>query len=245
MRASALLTAALAPAAVALTIGMAAPAAAAPAPSGAPVYSGMEITMEKTIVDLGSYGLVTPAKCTLGAVVSNRRAITAGHCGKVGTKVYNAKGGQIGTITSNLISRRADLAVITLNPGLATKVDAINWSGSIAKGAPVSKTGITTGTTRGAVVNPKPQLLTAVECPLFTPGAVCAVIPPALLVNQHTLVIEASFQSKPGDSGSGVRNGAGQIVGIVSSIPTSTDAKGRPIIRSFYTPISFTPGNLR
>ncbi|MFT4199858.1 trypsin-like serine protease [Gordonia sp. (in: high G+C Gram-positive bacteria)] len=249
MRSSALLTAV---AAVALSIGAAAPASAAPklAAPGTPVFSGMEIRIDKPIADLGVATLATGAKCTLGAVVNSGRALTAGHCGKRGTKIYDKKGAQIGTVTANLIGARADISIVSLVRGMSTRVDSIDWGSRVAKGSPVSKTGITTGTTRGNVVDPRQKLLTAVECPYpnLVPGSsslLCAVTPPQLLVNQSTYVVESSFKSLPGDSGAGVRNGSGQIVGIVSSIPQSVDAKGNPIIRSFYTPVSRVPGNLR
>ncbi|MFT3899675.1 MAG: trypsin-like serine protease [Gordonia sp. (in: high G+C Gram-positive bacteria)] len=249
MRSTALLTAA---AAAALTIGAAAPASAAPklAAPGTPVYSGMEIRINKPVADLGVAVLATASKCTLGAVVSSGRALTAGHCGKRGTKIYTKSGAQIGTVTANLIGAKADIGVISLIRGLGTRVDSIDWSSRVAKGSPVSKSGITTGTTRGTVIDPRQKLLRAVECPYpnLIPGSssiLCAITPPQLLVNQSTYVVETSFKSQPGDSGSGVRNGSGQVVGIVSSIPQAVDAKGNPIIRSFYTPVSRVPGNLR
>ncbi|GAB09532.1 hypothetical protein GOARA_043_00070 [Gordonia araii NBRC 100433] len=238
MRTSTLLTAALAPAAVVLTLGMATPAMAAPT---APVTSGMEIRTEKVLVDFGAGQLVTPSKCTLGAVISPSRALTAGHCGKRGTKVYNAQRRKIGTITANLIGRRADIGVIALVPGLRVRVDSIDWGSRVAAGSPVSKSGITTGLTRGVVLDPRPKLARAVECPPLTPSEACRVLPPALLVNQSTYVVATNFRSRPGDSGSGVRNGSGQVVGIVSSIPADPKAKQR----SFYAPVALVPGHLR
>ncbi|GAB09533.1 hypothetical protein GOARA_043_00080 [Gordonia araii NBRC 100433] len=239
MRSSALLTAALAPAAVALAVGMAAPAAAAPAAGGATITSGMEIRRPTTII--------TESKCTLGAVVSNTRALTAGHCGKRGEKIYTVKGDQIGTITSNLIGRHADIAVISLVPGARVKRDNIDWGARVAQGAAVSKSGATTGLSRGVVVNAKPKLIKAVECPVPGPFAIaCAFAPPSLLVNQSTYVVETTFRSESGDSGAGVRRGDGAIVGIVSSKAIgATDSKQRPLQRSYYTPVSLVPGNLR
>ncbi len=239
MRSSALLTAVLAPAALALSVGMAAPAAAAPTASDTTIASGMEIRRPTTII--------TEAKCTLGAVVSNTRALTAGHCGKRGEAIYTVKGDKIGTITTNLIGRHADIAVITLVPGQRVKVDKIDWGSNVSTGAAVSKFGATTGLSRGTVVNPKPVMIKAVECPVPGPLAIaCAFAPPSLLVNQSTLVVETTFRSESGDSGAGVRLGGGPIVGIVSSKAiAATDSKNREITRSFYSPVSLVPANLR
>ncbi|MFT4199859.1 trypsin-like serine protease [Gordonia sp. (in: high G+C Gram-positive bacteria)] len=240
MRSTAMLTAALAPAAaVALSFGVAAPALAAPAAGDTTISSGMEIRRPTSII--------TEAKCTLGAVGSASRAYTAGHCGKRGEKIYTVKGDEIGTITSNLIGRNADIAVITLKPGLRVKVDNIDWSSSVSNGTAVSKSGATTGTTRGTVVQAQPKLIQAVECPLPGPAALaCAVAPPSLLVNQSTYVVESTFRSESGDSGAGVRRAGGPIIGIVSSKAIgATDSKDRPLQRSYYTPLSRVPGNLR
>ncbi|GED97486.1 trypsin-like serine protease [Gordonia crocea] len=239
MRSSALLTAALAPAAVALAVGLAAPAAAAPAAKSTTITSGMEIRRPTSII--------TEAKCTLGAVISASRALTAGHCGKRGDKIYTVDGDKIGTVTANLIGRHADISVISLVPGQRVKVDAIDWSSRVGQGSAVSKLGATTGLSRGVVVNPKPKMIQAVECPVPGPLAIaCAVAPPSLLVNQSTLVVETTFRSESGDSGAGVRLGGGPIVGILSSKAVgATDSKNRDIVRSFYTPVSLVPANLR
>lgn len=239
MRSSVLLTAALAPAAIALSVGMAAPAAAAPTASDPTIASGMEIRHPTSIV--------TEAKCTLGAVISRTRALTAGHCGKRGEEIFTVKGDKIGTVTTNLISRHADIAVITLVPGQQVKVDTIDWVAKAGQNAAVSKFGATTGLSRGVVINPKPQMIDAVECPVPGPLVIaCAFAPPSLLVNQSTFVVETSFRSEGGDSGAGVRLGGGPIIGIVSSKAIgATDAKNREITRSYYTPVSLVPANLR
>lgn len=239
MRASALLTAALAPAAIALSIGVAAPAMAAPSTDQAVIASGMEIRRPTTII--------TEAKCTLGAVINSSRALTAGHCGKKGEDLFTVGGDKIGTITTNLIGRHADIAVVTLVPGQRVKVDRIDWGATVRQGEAVSKLGATTGLSRGVVVTPKPQLIQAVECPLPGPFTIaCAFAPPSLLVNQSTLVVEASFLSEGGDSGAGVRANGGPIVGIVSSKAlAATDSNNRQVTRSFYTPVSLVPRNLR
>ncbi len=239
MRASVLMTAALAPAAIALSIGVAAPAMAAPTTDSTVIASGMEIRRPTTII--------TEAKCTLGAVINSTRALTAGHCGKKGEDLFNTNGDKIGTITSNLISRHADIAVVTLLPGQRVKVDRIDWGAKVKQGEPVSKYGATTGLSRGVVVTPKPQLIQAVECPLPGPLTIaCAFAPPSLLVNQSTLVVEATFRSEGGDSGAGIRANGGPIVGILSSKAlAATDSENRAVTRSFYTPVSLVPKSLR
>ncbi len=240
MRSSVLLTAALAPAAIALSVGLAAPAAAAPAAGDTTIASGMEIRRPTSII--------TEAKCTLGAVISKTRALTAGHCGKRGEQIFTVNGDKIGTITANLIGQHADIAVISLVPDQRVKVDNIDWSAKVTNGEAVSKSGATTGLSRGSVVNAKPKMIQAVECPVPGPLAIaCALAPPSLLVNQSTLVVETSFRSESGDSGAGVRRGTGgPIVGIVSSKAIgATDAKNHEVTRSFYTPVSLVPGNLR
>ena len=67
------------------------------------------------------------------------------------------------------------------------------------------------------------------ECPLPGPLTIaCAFAPPSLLVNQSTLVVEATFRSEGGDSGAGIRANGGPIVGILSAQGARGDRLGEP-----------------
>ncbi|MCH5641791.1 MULTISPECIES: S1 family peptidase [unclassified Gordonia (in: high G+C Gram-positive bacteria)] len=204
-----------------LSVGalVAAPAVTAEAAPALTVRSGMEIDVEETIV--------TASECTLGAVLSPRKALTAGHCGEVGRGVYDARGNRIGTITANRIAKGLDIAVITLVPRARVQIDRINWSGQFFRGQPVSKNGVTTGFGRGVVTDPKPTKRTA-------RGFVYA---PPFLLQHSTISIRTSLLSKAGDSGSGVRDASGRIVGIVSS--------GASDRATAVAPVSYLPGYLR
>ena len=140
---------------VLLSVGMlaAAPAVTAEAAPATTVRSGMEIDVEESIL--------TQSKCTLGAVVSPTRAITAGHCGEVGRAVYNARGTRIGTISANRITKGLDIAVIRLAPRQRVQVDRIDWNAGFFRGQVVTKNGVTTGFSRGVVTDPKPTKRTA------------------------------------------------------------------------------------
>ena len=124
MRASVLMTAALAPAAIALSIGVAAPAMAAPTTDSTVIASNGDPPPD----DDHHRGQVHRA------VINSTRALTAGHCGKKGEDLFNTNGDKIGTITTNLISRHADIAVVTLLPGQRVKVDRIDWGAKVKPG---------------------------------------------------------------------------------------------------------------
>ncbi|WP_244176084.1 trypsin-like serine protease [Gordonia lacunae] len=163
------------------------------------VRSGMKITVDETIV--------TSTSCTLGAVISTSKALTAGHCGNVGQVVYSASGARVGTITANRITRQLDIAVITLAPRVASQQDAIDWDASFWRGQAVSKAGITTGYGQGVITEPRPVLRRAYGFSLAPP-----------FVNQHaTYSVDTTLRSEAGDSGAGVRDGRGRVVGILSS----------------------------
>ncbi|NMO01889.1 trypsin-like peptidase domain-containing protein [Gordonia sp. TBRC 11910] len=196
-----------------------APVAVAQAAPSTPVRSGMDIRIPQSII--------TDAKCTLGAVVSPTRAYTAAHCGATGKPVYNPDGARIGTITSNLgTSRHLDVAVITLVPGTSARVDAVDFSGHLVKGQSVSKYGVTTGLTRGTVLDPTPELLDAHGFSFAPP----------FLTLQETYSISTTLRSSEGDSGGGVRNSSGSVIGILSA------GTGK---MTTFAPLSRVPGYLR
>ncbi|WP_312035790.1 hypothetical protein [Gordonia paraffinivorans] len=163
------------------------------------VRSGMKISVDET--------LVTSYSCTLGAVVSQSKALIAGHCGKVGQPVYDKSGTTIGKITANQITRKLDIAVITLAPRAVVRQDVIAWDSSFWKGQKLSKSGITTGFGTGAVVEPAPTLRTSRGFTLAPP-----------FLNEHaTYSVKTTLRSESGDTGAGVRDANGRIVGILSS----------------------------
>lgn len=206
---------------VLLSVGMlaAAPAVTAEAAPATTVRSGMEIDVEESIL--------TQSKCTLGAVVSPTRAITAGHCGEVGRAVYNARGTRIGTISANRITKGLDIAVIRLAPRQRVQVDRIDWNAGFFRGQVATKNGVTTGFSRGVVTDPKPTKRTA-------RGIVWA---PPFLLQHSTVSVRTNLLSKAGDSGSGVRDASGRIVGILSS--------GSSDRNTAVAPVSMLPGYLR
>lgn len=183
------------------------------------VSSGMEINIDET--------LITVASCTLGAVVSPTTALTAAHCGTTGEAVFDSSGDQIGTITANLIGRQADIAVITLAPDVRAAVDPIDWSPGFYQGQAVSKDGISTGKTVGTVTDPTLTLRTAHGFSLAPP----------FFLTQSTLSIGTNIHSVSGDSGSGIRDADGDVVGILSSGATADDTQ--------FTPVSLVPETLR
>lgn len=200
-------------------VAVAAPAAVAPAAPSTPVRSGMEIRLPETII--------TDAKCTLGAVVSRSRAYTAGHCGEPGKAVYNVKGARIGTVTSNLLnSRHLDVAVITLARDTNPQVDVVDWAGRFRNGQVVTKFGVTTGRTRGVVTEATPTLR----------GAHGVTLAPPFLKLQETYSVDTNLRSAQGDSGGGVRNASGAVVGILSSGTGDSTT---------FAPLSRVPGYLR
>lgn len=181
--------------------------------------SGMEINVDET--------LITTSACTLGAVLSPTAALTAAHCGATGRTVFDSHGDRIGTVTSNLISKKADIAVITLAPGVHAAVDPINWNAALRRGQVVSKVGISTGFTKGVVTDPAPTLRTAHGFSLAPP----------FFLTQTTLSIATDIHSISGDSGSGIRDADGNIVGILSSGATANDTQ--------FTPVTLVPTALR
>lgn len=201
-----------------MTALLAAPAVTAQA-AGPVVQSGMAIDVEETFITVGS--------CTLGGVLSQTRAITAGHCGQPGKAVYNSDGARIGSIGANRMDLGLDIAVVNLAPNVRVQVDSFDWSGSFYDGQVVSKAGITTGFTQGVVTNPVP---TKRNIHGFS-------LAPPFLINAPTYSVDTNLHSKPGDSGSGIRDANGNIIGILSAGATDND--------TLFAPISMLPAHLR
>ncbi|MBA5846503.1 trypsin-like serine protease [Gordonia amicalis] len=177
---------------------VAAPAAVADA-AVLTVRSGMAVSIDDS--------LVTANSCTLGAVISRTKALTAGHCGDVGRPVYDQKGHRIGTITANRIARQLDIAVIRLAPRVSARIDTVDWDAKFHRGQLVWKSGITTGYGTGKVTDPAEVLRTSHGVSLTPP----------FLTSHDSYSIQTSLRSESGDSGAGVRNSRGQVVGILSS----------------------------
>lgn len=163
------------------------------------VRSGMAISIDDTVL--------TSNSCTLGAVISAKKALTAGHCGAVGRAVHDRTGKRIGTITANRIGQRLDIAVVGLAPRTSARVDAVNWDARFHRGQLVWKSGITTGYGTGKVTDPAEVLRTSHGFSLEPP----------FLTSHDSYSIQTSLRSESGDSGAGVRNSHGQVVGILSS----------------------------
>lgn len=210
------LIAALVLSALALVVAPVATAQAAPATA---VRSGMKIEVDQSIV--------TSAVCTLGAVVSAKKAITAGHCGNVGQTVYTDRGVAIGRITANRINRGLDIAVIRLARNTRAQIDVVAWGSGFSKGEWLSKRGVTTGYTTGRVIDPKPTVRSAWGFTFAAP----------FLLRHTTASIRAQIRSAEGDSGSGVRDSSGRVVGILSAGASSND--------TLIAPVSLLPANLR
>lgn len=204
---------------LALAAGLiAAPTAAAQAAPTTDVRAGMEIRVPESII--------TDAECTLGAVLSRTQALTAGHCGNPGQAVYNAADKRIGTIRSNLVGTRLDVAVVRLAPGTNAHVDDIDWSGRFVTGQRISKDGVTTGHTAGQITDPKPTLRHSHGFSLAPP----------FLKNDTTYSVAGRLRSDSGDSGAGIRDGAGRVIGILSA-----GSGGETV----FAPLSRIPANLR
>ncbi|RPA58583.1 hypothetical protein EF294_15595 [Gordonia oryzae] len=197
---------------------VAAPVASAQA-AAPTVRSGMEINVDETII--------TATSCTLGAVVSPTKALTAGHCGHVGQEVYDEHGVTIGRITANRITKGLDIAVIRLGRNTRAQIDSIGWSAPITKGERVTKNGVTTRFSAGTITDPKPKMRTAYGY---------SFAPPFLLQNT-TISVRALLRSAEGDSGSGIRDAQGNVIGILSAGSSDTD--------TLIAPVSLLPANLR
>ncbi|MBY4572759.1 hypothetical protein ACN94_03970 [Gordonia paraffinivorans] len=182
------------------------------------VRAGMEINVDET--------LITASSCTLGAVVSETKALTAGHCGKVGQVVYDRGGAPIGKITANEITRKLDIAVITLASHVATKLDVVGWNAVLEAGQPISKFGITTGHGTGQIIDSRPELITSQGFSLAPP----------FFLEQDTYSVKTTLRSQSGDSGAGVRDADGRVVGILSSGDDE---------HTFIAPVSRLPMRLR
>lgn len=205
--------------AIAIGAGGALAAGAGNAAAAGPVVrSGMEIRTQDTVI-IG-------AKCTLGAVLSPRRAVTAGHCGPLGDTVRDARGKVIGRIVTNQFTRRVDLAVIALAPGVRGVVDRVDYSGRYFRGQVVSKAGVRTGFTRGQVTNPRYRTVIEQGTSLRPP----------FLINQPIIAISTNLYSAEGDSGAGIRNANGAVTAILSG-----GVGGRTDV----TPLSLLPANQR
>ncbi|GAA1458410.1 hypothetical protein GCM10009619_15520 [Williamsia maris] len=182
------------------------------------VRSGIEIDIDDTVF--------TTAVCTLGAVITPSKAVTAGHCGEVGKSVYDRNGVRIGSITANLLSRQADLAVISLARGVHGRVDAVDYASRFDRGQPVSKNGATSGFTTGYVTDPAFRKRVARGF----------VLRPPFLEAHTTVTVDSRLRSVSGDSGAGIRSG-GRIVGILSSGTDRDDTA--------FAPLSLLPPRLR
>ncbi|ASR05373.1 trypsin-like peptidase domain-containing protein [Gordonia rubripertincta] len=163
------------------------------------VRSGMEISIDDTVV--------TSNSCTLGAVISAKKALTAGHCGVVGRAVHDRTGKRIGTITANRVAQRLDIAVIGLVPRTAARIDPVDWNAKFGRGQLVWKSGITTGYGTGKVTDPAEVLRTSHGFSLAPP----------FLTSHESYSVQTSLRSESGDSGAGVRDSRGRVVGILSS----------------------------
>ncbi|MEO9329471.1 trypsin-like peptidase domain-containing protein [Gordonia aurantiaca] len=182
------------------------------------VRSGMEIGIDDT--------LLTTNNCTLGAVISRTKALTAGHCGAVGRPVRDRHGTRIGTVTANRVARDLDIAVIRLAPRAVIRVDDVNWNPRFFRGQPVTKVGVATGFGKGKVTDPSLVKRTS---------AGFSLAPPFVTVHD-SYSIQTSLHSQLGDSGAGVRDTRGQVVGILSS----GTADGTIVV-----PLSKVPRSLR
>ncbi|WP_232716860.1 trypsin-like peptidase domain-containing protein [Gordonia metallireducens] len=163
------------------------------------VRSGMAINIDDTVL--------TSNSCTLGAVISAKKALTAGHCGAVGRAVHDRTGRKIGTITANRIGQRLDIAVVGLAPRTSARIDTVDWDAKFHRGQLVWKSGITTGYGTGKVTDPAEVLRTSHGFSLAPP----------FLTSHDSYSVQTSLRSESGDSGAGVRDSRGRVVGILSS----------------------------
>ena len=182
----------------------------------------------------------------LGAVINSTRALTAGHCGKKGEDLFNTNGDKIGTITTNLISRHADIAVVTLLPGQRVKVDRIDWGAKVKQGEPVK-------VRRHHRVVPRrcrdPEAATDPGCGVPLPGPLtiaCAFAPPspagepvdACRRGDVPLGGRRQWRGHPSQRRPDRRH-------PLSKALAATDSENREVTRSFYTPVSLVPKSLR
>lgn len=158
----------------------------------------------------------TTVSCTMG-FVTEKFAYTAKHCGETGQKVF-IDNKQIGFVAGE--STRDDLLQIKLFSKIDKKISKITYDNVII-GEHVSKYGIKTGYTEGEITG----------LPTKTNFKVNDE-------KRNTIAFTTSMCVEQGDSGSGVLNNKGEIIGIVSLTSNTECLTNNKPTESFIVPIS-------
>lgn len=166
-----------------------------------PVRSGMGINV-RTWVDTrddGAYVYDTH-DCSLGPVLDNGQALTAGHCISSDTDavVDPVSGVLIATVVRSVYGNGPDVALLQLTDNIdPAEITTDTLETTLpAPGDTVSKTGATTGTTSGPAGDDQPA--------------------DAVVGDRTVRAATAHLCALPGDSGGVVRNAAGNAIGVVS-----------------------------
>lgn len=166
-----------------------------------PVRSGMGINI-RTWVNTRSDGtyVYDTHDCSLGPVLDNGQALTAGHCISSNTDavVDPVSGVLIATVVRSTYGNGPDVALLQLTDNIdpAEITTDILETSLPAPGDTVSKTGATTGTTSGPAGDNQPT--------------------DAVVGDRTVRAATAHLCALPGDSGGVVRNAAGNAIGVVS-----------------------------
>ena len=158
-------------------------------------------------------------KCTLGAVLSRTKGVTASHCGFPGAKVYTTDGKVIGTMTGFIPG--SDIGFFSIN---SSAVEAIpSKLGIVPKvGDPVSKKGSTTGVTNGTIKVRNSTTVEGYRPSRATQWGLSHIegLNDSKFFNNRIAKSRLSLTDmcvRKGDSGAPVYDSAGRVVGIVSA----------------------------
>ena len=166
-----------------------------------PVRSGMGINVRTWVDTRGDGAYVYDTHdCSLGPVLDNGQALTAGHCISSDTDavVDPVSGVLIATVVRSVYGNGPDVALLQFTDNIdPTGITTDTLETSLpTPGETVSKTGATTGTTSGPAGDNQST--------------------DAVVGDRTVRAATAHLCALPGDSGGVVRNAAGNAIGVVS-----------------------------
>lgn len=164
-----------------------------------------EMTFDAYTVTTAGSGVIIS---TDGTIVTNRHLVEGGETVKV--KVTLADGTELeATVTQS--DAASDLALLHINPeGLSLQAAVLGSSADLAMGENIL-----------AIGNPPDMSSCAV-----TAGIVSATQRKMLIGEKRVSMIQTNIPVNLGDSGGGLFNMAGQLIGIMNASVSSDDAKG-------------------
>lgn len=183
----------------------------APAPGAGRVQEGAAISVPYRLTNGDEGGRVV---CTLGPILDEATAVTAGHCGSKGDMVYLASPSDSAPIGEFVWAgpEADDVAVLRFYAGTAVTAISTVSDDALPAGIPVAKHGAATGRTAGPVISADRRQFSLTDHAGQTTGT--------------GLGIAIAMCSSGGDSGAPVyREGTQSVVGIV--LAGGSDKAGR------------------